>query len=149
MDDVTVLGPAEVMPDIVRTSGQDIARLGMVLNTAKCQRMGLHQSAEDTLDGARIMGAYVGSNTYQQRQLFELFVDLRATLGRIVTEEPAVALPLLRYCVNARPVYVARPRNASAIRNRGYRPLRGSSRGTGGIRGDGRLPPSPPTNHNT
>jgi hypothetical protein len=108
MDDVTVLGPVDSMPEVVRTFGQDIARLGMTLNTVKCLRMDLHQSAEDTLDGLRIMGSYVGTDTYQLRKLTELFDGIQTTLDRIVTEEPAVALPLLKYCVNAKPVYAAR-----------------------------------------
>lgn len=108
MDDITVLGPAEEMPALVNAFELDVANIGLSLNRAKCHQMNLDTTEQGALEGLRIMGAYIGAESYQRRQLTEDFDRLHATLDRIVTEEPAVALPIAKYCVNARPIYIAR-----------------------------------------
>jgi hypothetical protein len=108
MDDVTVLGPTADMPEIVRSFATDISRLGMTLNTRKCQILNLHEDASNSIPGLRIMGAYIGSDTYQEQKLREAFQELQDTVDRVATEEPAVALPVTKFCLNARPVYLAR-----------------------------------------
>lgn len=117
MDDVTILGPSELMPSLLQVFEQSVAGLGLTVNTAKCHRMDLQSSEEETLDGLKIMGAYIGTNAYQHRKLNEAFATIHDTIDRITAEEPAVALPLTKYCVNAQPVYMARTMRPDVLTN--------------------------------
>jgi hypothetical protein len=111
MDDVTLLGPSAEMAALVDSFGRQVERLGLQLNRAKCKRMPLNttqSSSSSAVMGLTIMGTFIGDDTYREQRLAETFDALHATTVSIAAQEPAVALALLKYCANARPVYLAR-----------------------------------------
>jgi hypothetical protein len=117
MDDITIMGDQEQMGEIVDMFSTQLGKVGLKLNPHKSQRMVNEAKLENqeqnfqgslTCKGMEILGTYIGDEEGQSlyaREKIRLYSDI---LEWIQTIPINIGCPLIKSCVNSRPIYLAR-----------------------------------------
>ena len=116
MDDLTIAVPA-ALANRVATALEDIFRdSGLILNKAKCRFVGpLSTSIAAPYftcvpDGDIILGSPTGTEEFRTTTCEKMVDGMAAPLPTLakLQLDPLISTNLLRYCINARPSYLAR-----------------------------------------
>ena len=112
MDDIHVLGPARLMPQVLRAIKVAAERIGLKLKEAKCARYTAHDPAAqgDLLarEGVVCLGAPIGTDAFVQDKVATLLGTFQRPFNLLTQLETPVAFPILQSCINTRPVYLSR-----------------------------------------
>ena len=113
MDDATIIGPSEEIGTI-QSRLQDLFRpLGLQLNLDKTVAwvpgdIPLSSAVNSTTQGFRVLGGFIGTRDFQMAALRDEVDSMTTTVDIIQGLPPSLGLPILRACVNSRPVHLAR-----------------------------------------
>lgn len=107
-DDITIIGSKPIVDAAKLTLEQLVGQIGLQVNHDKCHQYGPYHAPLD--EGVMILGSLVGaSDANTEKFTRSVLSDASKYLPQLVSKlEARIALPLLKYCINARPTYLAR-----------------------------------------
>lgn len=110
LDDVTLLGPADRLPQALSWFREATARIGLTVNTRKSVRLKMPHDdvSEDAAIGARVLGCPVGPDAWVTDQVRSRLEEYATIIDPLVTLPAHIATAILQAAVNARPVFTAR-----------------------------------------
>ena len=118
MDDITILGNSNQLTDIVKEFEKAFKGVGLSINKQKSKRIvgdyyldiqqSDYQNTSTLTQGIEILGAYIGDIRNQIHYVNKKVAEYSDILQWIKTLPSRIGYPLLKTCVNARPIYLAR-----------------------------------------
>jgi hypothetical protein len=117
MDDITIMGDQEQMGQIILDFTTQLNLVGLKLSPVKCERLvnALHHQRQDpwyqgitSSTGLKILGTYVGDEAGQTNYAedkIRLYSDILEWIKSLPVN---IGCPLIKSCVNSRPIYMAR-----------------------------------------
>lgn len=113
MDDATIIGPTDEIGTIQNRLHVLFRPLGLQLNLDKTVAwvpgdIPLPSTVNSTAEGFRVLGGFIGTRDYQLAAIREEVDSMTTIVDIIQGLPPSLGLPILRACVNSRPVHLAR-----------------------------------------
>lgn len=113
MDDITIIAPVNELPRLLSETERQGRRIGLALNRRKSYAWDPGDSASSdpggsVRSGVKTLGTPTGTVAYQRQFVVQQCERYRKTLAVLPDLDCHVAFSILRACVNARPVYLAR-----------------------------------------
>jgi hypothetical protein len=117
MNDITIMGDQEQMGQIILDFTTQLNLVGLKLSPVKCERLvnTLHHQRQDpwyqgitSSTGLKILGTYVGDEAGQTNYAednIKLYSDILEWIKSLPVN---IGCPLIKSCVNSRPIYMAR-----------------------------------------
>jgi hypothetical protein len=119
MDDITLHGEAEDVLKYLNYLMEKLPLIGLNINTSKSEMFGINKTRAISNvftyfdipileDGVDILGCPVGTDIYVDNFLKSKYKKFKKTLHTLTHLKTSLAFPVMRSCVNTKPIYLSR-----------------------------------------
>ena len=119
MDDITIHGEATDVVKYLDYLYEKLPGIGLIINTSKSEIFGMNTTGNITnifsmcnipiqQDGIEILGCPIGKDNYVDTLLKAKYKKFKKTLDTLPIVKTAVGFPVLRSCINTKPIYLTR-----------------------------------------